>query len=165
MEITVPSKQQPVSVNCSKGFSCRVNCCGRERRYCCCTTKLGCCGCCVLTPVLVIVLLVLAAYLSARAQTFPATKFTNVEYAGVGGVKLHAYLAKPNNASAGAAAAAAPAAIVFHAWNGMSEEAVYFADRLAEQGYYAIAPDLFRNVASEPMNIVQNILFCFGQTH
>ena len=38
MEITVPSKQQPVSVNCSKGFSCRVNCCGRERRYCCCNT-------------------------------------------------------------------------------------------------------------------------------
>merc|ERR1719210_3325204 len=87
--------------------------------------------------------------------TWPATDFTNVEFTGPDGTTLHAYLATP---SPGADPGQASAAIVFHAWNGMSEEATYFADRLAEQGYFALAPDLFRNQASAGNNLVRNII-------
>ena len=79
-------------------------------------------------------------------------KFTNVKY-DVDGTTLHAYLATPANPTKNT-----PAAILFHAWNGMSEEVTYFADRLAEEGYYAIAPDLFRNTATTGTNILWNIL-------
>lgn len=39
----------------------------------------------------------------------------------------------------------------------MSEEATFFCDKLADEGYYCLAPDLFRNVASPAMNILWNI--------
>lgn len=86
--------------------------------------------------------------------TFPATDFTNVEYVGQDGTTLYAYLASPPSEMT---PGTAPAAILFHAWNGMSEEATYFADRLAEVGYYVIAPDLFRNKASASWNLPRNI--------
>ena len=41
----------------------------------------------------------------------------------------------------------APAAIVFHAWNGMSAEPVYFADRLAGGGARVSVPTTL-NVSS-----------------
>ena len=50
-----------------------------------------------------------------------------------------------------------PTALVLHAWNGMSEEPVYFADLLAQQGYIALAPDMFRGVSSRAVNIPWNI--------
>lgn len=116
--------------------------------------RCSCCCCCCTVTLLVIVAIV-AAFCAAFFSTTPATEFTNVEFTAKDGItKLHAYLAKP---SAMGATDKAPAAIVFHAWNGMSEEPVYFADRLAEQGYVAIAPDLFRNVASAETNLVRNI--------
>lgn len=124
----------------------------RKRKYYCCDTKLGCCCCCVSTPFILLFVFLLLAILSAWGQTFPATKFTNIKYE-VDGVELHAYLATPKSPTN-----STPAVVVFHAWNGMSEEATYFADRLAEDGYYAIAPDLFRGVAAEGTNIVWNIL-------
>jgi carboxymethylenebutenolidase len=120
----------------------------RKRKYICSDSKGGCCGCCAAWPTAIILFMVLLAW----AQTFPATKFTNVKY-DVKGVTLHAYLATPdvpkNNT---------PAVMVFHAWNGISEEVTYFADQLAKEGYYAIAPDLFRGVAAKAMNILWNIL-------
>lgn len=39
----------------------------------------------------------------------------------------------------------------------MSEDTTYFADLLADKGYYVLAPDLFRNVASEEDNLVWNL--------
>ena len=125
----------------------------RTRQYGCCDTKCGCCCCCILTPILALFFFLLIIFLSAWAQTFPATKFTNTKYDTADGVTLHAYVATPVNPKPGT-----PAVMVFHAWNGMSEEATYFADQLALEGYYAIAPDLFRGVAAEGMNIIWNIL-------
>ena len=126
-----------------------------RKKYVCCDTKCGCCVCCFVFTVLIIFVTILVSILVAYAQTFPATTFTNIEYDSLEeeGVKLYAYLATPSSPSN-----STPAALVFHAWNGMSEEVTYFADRLAEQGYYALAPDLFRNVASESMNIIWNVI-------
>ena len=124
----------------------------RFRKYCCCNTPLSCCCCCIFSPILALLLFFLLLYISAAAQTFPATEFSNVKYTA-NGVELHAYLATPKNPLPGS-----PGVLVFHAWNGMSEEATYFADQLSEQGYYALAPDLFRNVASKGDNIIWNIL-------
>lgn len=86
-----------------------------------------------------------------------ATEFTNVEYpsSGDGGTTLHAYLATPPDYDA---SKEYPTAIVLHAWNGMSNEPVYFADLLAAEGYVALAPDLFRGVAAESLLIPWNIL-------
>ena len=131
--------------------SSRLRC---KRRYGFCDTKCCCCcGVCGLIALLAVV--ALAAFIGATfGAVWPATDFTNTEYPGPDGTTLHAYVAAPTLA----AGQKAPAAIVFHAWNGMSEEPVYFADRLAEAGYFAIAPDLFRNVASDEGNILRNIV-------
>jgi len=123
----------------------------KGKRYILCDTCCGCC--CAITGA--VILIIAIAILALFFNTWPATQFTNVKYAGPDGVELHAYVAKPKGLAAGSKA---PAAIVFHAWNGMSEEPTYFADQLAEQGYYAIAPDLFRNMASAETNIIRNII-------
>jgi hypothetical protein len=130
------------------------------RKYYCADTKCGCCCCCLCWAPLV---LFLFFFLSAAAQTFPATQFTNVKYSNVDGVTLHGYLATPTAAAAKSGPdGKIPAALVFHAWNGMSEEAVFFADRLAAEGYYALAPDLFRNTAAKGMNILWNMVNVIG---
>lgn len=83
-----------------------------------------------------------------------ASEFTNVEYTDGNGSTRYAYLKLPENFNA---SETYPAAIVFHAWNGMGEEPVYFADKLADEGYIAIAPDMFRNVAAGNLQIPWNI--------
>lgn len=83
-----------------------------------------------------------------------ATDFTNVFYLNAKGVTLHAYLKYPPNFDS---TQTYPAALVLHSWNGMSEEPLYFADLLSEQGYIVLAPDLFRNVATCETNIPWNI--------
>jgi carboxymethylenebutenolidase len=83
-----------------------------------------------------------------------ATDFTNVSYDNGHGETLYAYLAKPPNYDP---TKSYPAALVLHAWNGMSEEPVYFADLLAQQGFIVLAPDLFRNIATCEVNIPWNI--------
>jgi len=130
--------------------------CIRRRTYFCADSKCGCCCCCLLWSPLV---LLAVLFIASAAQTFPATKFTNVQYTNADGVVLHAYLATPaNDTVKKAPGGQVPGALVFHAWNGMSEEAVYFADQLAAEGYYALAPDLFRNIASPNANVPWNML-------
>ncbi|CAB9512456.1 K01061 carboxymethylenebutenolidase [Seminavis robusta] len=85
-----------------------------------------------------------------------ATDFTNVSYDNGQGKTLHAYLAKPPDYM-NDPTKKYPGAVILHAWNGMSEEPVYFADLLARQGYVVIAPDLFRNIATSEINIPWNI--------
>lgn len=110
----------------------------------------SCCCCLILTSISFFSIVFLA-FLTARANTFPATNFTNVKYDD-DGTTLHAYFVKPESPGNNT-----PAVILFHAWNGMSEDVTYFADELAMQGYYVIAPDLFRGVAADGMNIIWNI--------
>src|SRR5215813_8529337 len=50
------------------------------------------------------------------------------------------YLATPD----GAAAADAPGVVVLHAWWGLTEPFRQACDRLAEAGFVALAPDLYR---------------------
>lgn len=128
----------------------------RRRKFICCDTLIGCCGCFILTVIIIFLFILLIIYANAKSQTFPATRFTNVQYPSIDedGVTLHGYLATPEYPDP----EGAPAVLVFHAWNGISEEATYFCDLLAERGYYCLAPDLFRNVAAGGMNIVWNVL-------
>jgi carboxymethylenebutenolidase len=95
-----------------------------------------------------------ARFLVSLGLIGEATDFTNVSYDNGQGQTLHAYLAKPPNYQP---TQSYPAAVVLHAWNGMSEEPVYFADLLAQQGFIVIAPDLFRNVATCEVNLPWNI--------
>jgi len=87
---------------------------------------------------------------------FSSERFTNVSYQSTTdpSTTLRAYLATPPNYNSGGTF---PTALVLHAWNGMGDEPVYFADLLAQQGYIALAPDLFRGVASKETNVPWNI--------
>ncbi len=58
-----------------------------------------------------------------------------------GGSTAPGYLATPADA---AVAAAAPGVIVLHAWWGLTEPFRQVCDRLAEAGFVALAPDLYR---------------------
>lgn len=85
------------------------------------------------------------------------TEYTNIEYTNTDGETLHAYMATPPGYDS-ESNQTYPTALVLHAWNGMSREPVYFADLLAEEGYIAMAPDLFRGVAAPALLIPWNIL-------
>jgi carboxymethylenebutenolidase len=54
----------------------------------------------------------------------------------VAGQPVRAYVAD-------AAGADAPGVVVFHAWWGLNDDVTAFADRLADAGFFVIAPDLY----------------------
>jgi len=86
-----------------------------------------------------------------------ATDFTNVQYLNDQNEMLYGHLALPSNYDANATTPY-PLALVFHAWNGMADEPVYFADLLAnDAGYVAFAPDLFRGVRAQSALFPWNI--------
>jgi carboxymethylenebutenolidase len=61
----------------------------------------------------------------------------------VGGEAVRAYLRVPDGARAGV--------VVLHAWWGLNDDVIAYADRLADAGFAVIAPDMFRGqVATEP---------------
>ena len=61
----------------------------------------------------------------------------------VGDETARAYLRIPDGARAGV--------VVLHAWWGLNEDVITYADRLADAGFAVIAPDMFRGqVATEP---------------
>lgn len=66
------------------------------------------------------------------AESAAATKASAVEYAGYQG-----YLATPNDDQQH------PALILIHEWWGLNDNIRQFADRFAEQGYVALAVDLY----------------------
>ena len=114
----------------------------------------GACGGCLLITLLVIGIVILASW----GRAFSSEKFSNIVIED-GDLKINAYVAKPKAFETQQTELTKyPTAILFHAWNGLSEEMTYFADRLAEQGIYAVAPDLFRGTSSESTNILWNVL-------
>lgn len=86
---------KPVEVSLDGGENEKKPCVFRKRKYLLCDTACGCC-CCGCAGVSL--LIVIVAFIAALAQTFPATKFTNVKY-DVDGTTLHAYLATPKDRS------------------------------------------------------------------
>ena len=61
---------------------------------------------------------------------------TDLEQLTVGEETARAYLRVPDDARAGV--------VVLHAWWGLNDDAIAYADRLAEAGFGVIAPDMFR---------------------
>lgn len=68
-----------------------------------------------------------------RADAAPPARGTDVEIAGG-----RAYLSLPPNATA-----PMPAVVVIHEWWGLNDHIKHWADRLAEDGYAALAVDLY----------------------
>jgi carboxymethylenebutenolidase len=62
----------------------------------------------------------------------------DVIYATVDGKPVHGYLAQPKTATG-----PLPAVIVIHEWWGLNENITHMADRLAGEGYTALAVDLY----------------------
>ncbi|HET7921793.1 MAG TPA: dienelactone hydrolase family protein [Gammaproteobacteria bacterium] len=71
------------------------------------------------------------------APTRPVTGHA-VVYATVNGKPVHGYLARPKNSKA-----ALPGIIVIHEWWGLNDNIRHTAERLAGEGYTALAVDLY----------------------
>ena len=149
--MTSSAKGNPTKSSPAKGAEPKGGCCTLKKGL---AIGFGACGGCLLIFILIIVIVFLASW----GRTFSSDKFSNIVIED-GDSKINAYVAKPKEFETQQIEVTKyPTAIVFHAWNGLSEEVTYFADRLAEQGMYAIAPDLFRGVSSESTNILWNII-------
>ena len=84
---------------------------------------------------------------SGMAERAPGTEVegVNVSYATVEGKVISGYLARPADAEA------LPGIVVIHEWWGLNDNIRSMADRLAGQGYSALAVDLYEGgVASNP---------------
>lgn len=84
----------------------------------------------------------------AQAPTVPVSS-ERVTYATLDGTPIQGYLARP--ADAANATEPLPALIVIHEWWGLNENIERMTDRLAGEGYIALAVDLFEGqVANQP---------------
>ncbi|HEV2212959.1 MAG TPA: dienelactone hydrolase family protein [Gammaproteobacteria bacterium] len=83
---------------------------------------------------------------SAAAVEKPAEPVTgqDVVYAGAGGQETHGYLSKPKDAKG-----PLPGIIVIHEWWGLNDNIRRMTDRLAGEGYEALAVDLYGGHAAE----------------
>lgn len=96
------------------------------------------------------------------ASTAPRTKVVGEEvtYGSIGGQSLNGYLARPEDADAGA-----PALIVIHEWWGLNDNIRQAAQRLAGEGYVALAVDLYDgDSASIPKDAIKLMQRLTGDT-
>lgn len=80
------------------------------------------------------------------AETAPRTKVTgeDVSYGSIDGVELNGYLVRPAGADANT-----PGLIVIHEWWGLNDNIRRAAQRLAGEGYVALAVDLYGGESAE----------------
>lgn len=88
---------------------------------------------------------------AARAEPENPVEGEEVVYGNVDGDEVRGYLARPRDANDSAAETGRPAVLVIHEWWGLNDNIRAMADRLAGQGYSALAVDLyFGRSATEP---------------
>ena len=81
----------------------------------------------------------------AAAESYPGLVTADVEYPGADGATLTGYLAQPEGDGS------YPGIIVIQEWWGLDDHIKDVTRRFAEQGYVALAPDLYHGVvATEP---------------
>jgi carboxymethylenebutenolidase len=92
---------------------------------------------------------------TAAATTPPAQAVTGEEvvYAQVGGQPVRGYLARPKGAKA-----ALPGLLVIHEWWGLNDNIRRMADRLAGEGYTALAVDLYGGQSADTPEKAQALM-------
>ena len=76
----------------------------------------------------------------------------------VAGQPVRAYVAD-------AAGADAPGVVVFHAWWGLNDDVTTFADRLAEAGFFVIAPDLYGGAVTAEVDEAKRLTGTVDEEH
>ena len=76
----------------------------------------------------------------------------------VAGQRVRAYVADT-------AAADSPGVVVFHAWWGLNDDVTAFADRLAEAGFFAIAPDLYGGAVTAEVDEAKRLTGTVDEEH
>jgi carboxymethylenebutenolidase len=64
-----------------------------------------------------------------------------------------------------AAGADAPGVVVFHAWWGLNDDVTAFADRLAEAGFFVIAPDLYGGAVTAEVDEAKRLAGTVDEEH
>src|SRR5262245_14831680 len=59
----------------------------------------------------------------------------------------------------------APGVVVFHPWWGLNEDVLAYADRLAAQGFYVVAPDLVRRRVATTIEAAESLASGADQSH
>jgi carboxymethylenebutenolidase len=88
-------------------------------------------------PPRVVALAVLFAASAAGAMAAPIEEGRVITYK-VRNEEVQGYLVRPQKSGS------VPGVVVIHEWCGLNDQIKHVADRLAEEGYMAIAPDLYR---------------------
>ncbi len=94
--------------------------------------------------------LILAFYVQARVRAAGTTVSLPV-----GGEKVRAYLATPTVTGP---TALKPGVVVMHHFWGLDEHTRRVADRFADEGYMAIAPDLYRGVVGADPGLADDLM-------
>jgi carboxymethylenebutenolidase len=97
--------------------------------------------------------------LCAASLAFSARSAAAAEPAGemvsykAGGETVRAYLARPEEEDRGT-----PGVVVIHEWWGLNDQIKGVADRLARDGYLAIAPDLYRGKLAADRGLAHELM-------
>eukprot|EP00931_Biecheleriopsis_adriatica_P089215 TRINITY_DN63382_c0_g1_i1.p1 TRINITY_DN63382_c0_g1~~TRINITY_DN63382_c0_g1_i1.p1 ORF type:complete len:353 (-),score=72.18 TRINITY_DN63382_c0_g1_i1:224-1282(-) len=120
--------------------------------------KRCCCCCCWFLSLFVFALVLWIVVSFAQVQD--SGLYANVEIEAAEGVTVNAYFAK---ADACSSSNPCPVAMLFHEWNGLSQDMVDIANRLVKEHSLAtLVPDLFRGSATASGNILYNIIQVSG---